>query len=42
MTKEGAFYRTPPLSSLSAMPRRKPLRNREERSVPDFPRYIFR
>ena len=31
-----------PLSSLSAMPRRKPFRDREERSVPDFPRYIFR
>ena len=41
MTKEGRSVERPS-SSLSAMPRRKPFRDREERSVPDFPRYIFR
>ena len=41
MTKEGRSTERPSFVSF-AMPRRKPFRDREERSVPDFPRYIFR
>ena len=41
MTKEGRSVERPSFVSFRHA-RRKPFRDREERSVPDFPFYIFR